>query len=260
MSDLTKFDFLESVRNRTTDQFKDKPVWDKYLQLMSYELEEIQANVEKLLQARDIDVAVGVQLDVLGRIVGIPRTLKSFELYEYFGFDGAVAAETFGSLSNEDGGFFRSLNSAVGGDYVLTDNSYRFFIKAQIIKNAAKSTPEEVVKFMSFLFGDNTKIYYKGGDAKMTIFFGKELNSFEKNLLNFYSTTNGYSSRFIMKTIGVGIAFATFQPQNVFAFQGFPNAKGFASTVESFGDSWGDEWGGGTALELGGVFATSLTY
>lgn len=265
MAEITVFDFLESVRNRTTEQFKEKEVWDSYLQLMTAEIEQVQENIVKMLRARDIDVAVGVQLDIIGRIVGIPRLLASFELYEYFGFEGAIAAETFGSLSNEDGGFFRSLNSAVGGDYVLSDDAYRFFIKAQIVKNRTNSTPDELLDFMSFLFGEDTKIYYKGGGAKMTIFFGRELSDFEKNLLNFYVTNKGFSSRFIMKTLGVSLDFATFDQNRFFAFQGFPNARGFGTrnlSDSGFGRNFGSDWSTkfGSQSATGGILATQLRY
>lgn len=256
--DLKEIDFLESVRERNTEEFKDKTVIDKYLQLMTMPLQEAHEQIKKMLVVRDIDVAVGLQLDVIGRIVGINRLLNSFDLYEYFGFEGELNADTFGSVSNEEGGFFKSLNSAIGGDFLLSDEAYRFFIKAQVIKNSTASTPDQLLDFMSFLFGADTKVYYRGGGATMTILFGRELDSFERNILLFYNTEQGYRSRFIIKTLGVGVNFGTFDQNNFFAFQGFPNAKGFGELKDSYGYDYGNDFSGRSLESSGGKLATLL--
>ena len=258
MSSFKEINYLEEMREKTTEQFK-KENFDKLLQLAAEPISEVQDNIKKFLESRDIDKAVGLQLDVIGRIVGISRYLDSFDLFEYFGFEGAVSAETFGSTENELGGFFKSLNSAAGGDYVLSDEAYRFFIKAQIIKNSTASTPNELLNFMSFLFGEDVKIYYKGGGATMQILFGRELDSFEKNLLFFYSNEQGYQSRFIIKTLGVGIKFGTFNQENFFAFSGVPNAKGLGKKKDSYGYDYGSDFSGPAIDKMGGTIATYLS-
>lgn len=255
-------DFLGDMRERTTYQFKDKIVFDKYLQLFSSQLEDIQTVLKQLLQNRSIDEAVGAQLDVIGEIVGQPRTLINLDVYEYFAFLGYPNGETYGDLNDPSaGGVWYSQGSPVAGSYTLDDNTYRLFIKSKILKNTTASTPEELLQFLSFLYGD-IPIYLEEGNANFTLFFGRELSTLEMNLLPFVSFDLGYPSRLIPKTIGVGIEFAFFDNNSFFAFQGVPNAKGFGDAVEIEGIGWGEEWGeefGGfedIEIEGGGYFAS----
>ena len=66
------------------------------------------------------------------------------------------------------------------------------------------------------------------GGAEFTALVGKNLTSFEKVLLTYVSTVNGYSSRFVPKPIGVKVNFGSFNYENYFGFLGSPNAKGYA--------------------------------
>lgn len=88
---FTDVDFLAEARENVTEQFKGKVVFDKYLQLLISSLNDVENMFKQLLQQRGLDEAVGEQLDVIGRIVGQPRTLISLELYNYFAFQGYPA-------------------------------------------------------------------------------------------------------------------------------------------------------------------------
>lgn len=252
-------DFLEETRERLTYQFKDKIVIDKYLQLITDQHEEIQQLFIDLLQKRSIDEAIGQQLDVIGEIVGQPRTLINLDLYKYFAFLGYPNGDTYGDLDDPAvGGVWYSQGTPIGGNYTLDDNTYRLFIKSKILKNRTASTPEELLQFLSYLFGD-IRIFLREGDAEFTLFFGRQLSQLERNLLTFTSYELGYPSRLIPKTIGVGINFGYFQEEAFFAFQGVPNAKGFGDLNESYGwgNNWSLDWGGNTTGGVvGGYFAS----
>lgn len=86
----------------------------------------------------------------------------------------------------------------------------------------------------------------------MVINFGRELSTFERNLLSYVSYSEGYPSRLIPKTIGVGIEYASYDPESVFAFEGFPNGKGFA-------DADGEGVGGLHGAVLGVVGRQKMT-
>lgn len=81
-------DYLDKIRGLVTFQFENSPVFDKYLQLMSLELEDVQKVFKDLLELRSIDTAEGVQLDIIGKIVGQDRVLIDVNLLEFFGFQG----------------------------------------------------------------------------------------------------------------------------------------------------------------------------
>src|SRR5690606_29348565 len=135
----------------------------------------------------------------------------------------------------------------LGGNYRLDDETYRLFIRSKILKNRTASTPEELISFLTSLFGRNIPIFLReDGNANMTIFFGRELSRLEQNLLNFISYELGYPSKLIPMTIGVGTKYGYFKGDNFFGFQGVPGAKGFGDKdqIKGWGENWDYDWGG----------------
>lgn len=225
---FNEVNFLDDMRSRITEQFKSKTVIDKLLQLEAKNREELQQVFKDLLQLRSIDEARGVQLDIIGRIVGQPRELIGVTLYDYFAYAGYVNGETYGDLSDpSQGGVYYSEGDSLGGNILFDDETYRLYIKSKIIKNQTASTPEELISFVSFLFGQDTPIYLVEGDAHINIFIGRELSALEINLLNFTSYEAGYPTRLIPKTVGVSLNYSSFIPGS-FGFLGVPSAGGFS--------------------------------
>lgn len=232
---FTSIDYLEEARGRVTYAFKDKVVFDKYLELLIDQQLQIQQVFKDLLQKRSIDTATGVNLDIIGEIVGQPRELISADLFTFFGFEGAIGADTFGDgVSPLTGGKFYSFGDAVGGNVLLDDEAYRLFIKAKILKNTTASTPEEFISFVNYLFGTDST-FVAEGQAEYTVFFGRPLTAFEQVLLNYVSTSQGFPSRLIPKTVGVRVNFGYFHHGDYFGFQGAPGAKGFGDLGTSAG-------------------------
>lgn len=257
---LTETDYLTEARGRITEQFKNKDVIDRYLQLLIDQQFKIQTVFKDLLQKRSIDEATGSALDIIGEIVGQPRELISTDLYDFFGFQGALKAGTFGDIGQPAvGSRFYNFGDALGGNVLLDDTTYRLFIKAKILKNRTAATPEEFIAFINFLFGTSTTAILAEGQAEYTVLFGRELSEFEQVLLNYISTAQGYPSRLIPKTVGVRINFGYFLDGDYFGFQGAPGAKGFGEFVGTFGYGLGYGIGYGDSdfsQEGGGVFAT----
>lgn len=229
-------DYLFEARDRITEQFKNKDVLDRYLQLLIDQQDSIQQVFKDLIQKRSIDEATGATLDIIGEIVGQPRELISADLFNFFGFQGALKADTFGDFGVVNvGSKFYDFGTPLGGNVLLDDETYRLFIKAKILKNRTASTPEEFLAFVNFLFGTSTTAIIAEGDAEYTVLFGRELSAFEQVLLNYVSNSQGYPSRLIPKTVGVRINFGWFLAENYFGFQGAPGAKGFGEFVGTFG-------------------------
>lgn len=227
-------DYLAVARSRVTQQFmldsdeSGAQVFDKYLQLLLGGKIELQEVFRQLMQERSIDTAVGAQLDIIGEIVGQPRELIDTALLTFFAFDGYPDAKSYGDLNNPSvGGPYYDINNPLAGNTLLTDEQYRLFIKAKIIKNNTQATPNQFIEFMRFVFGVDLNLIVAEGDAEFTLMIGDELTSFEKVLLNYTSYSSGYPSRFIPKPIGVRVNFGEFIAEDVFGFQGLPNAKGY---------------------------------
>lgn len=231
MSEINSFDvqdYLTVARSRVTDAFTDKDIFDRYLQLLISEKVELQTTFQELMQQRSIDTAVGAQLDIIGDIVGQPRELIDTALLTYFAYLGYTNAASYGDLNDPSlGGPYYSLGNPLAGNTLLTDDQYRLFIKAKIIKNNTNATPNQFIQFMQFVFGVDINLIVAEGNAEFTLMMGRILSSFEKVLLTYTSYSNGYPSRFVPKPIGVRINFGEFDVNNYFGFQGAINAKGY---------------------------------
>lgn len=90
----------------------------------------------------DLDRVTGYRLDVIGRIVGLPRSVPEALAKIFFGFQGHLNSEGFESKSNAayDGAPFYSKFAPAYGPYQLGDNEYRRFLRVKIARNAAAST------------------------------------------------------------------------------------------------------------------------
>lgn len=252
-------DYLTTARDRVTSQFEEQVVFDKYLQLIIDQQSELQDVFKDLIEKRSIDTATGKTLDIIGEIVGQPRELISADLFDFFGFQGALKAGSFGDFGQPQiGSRFYNAGDSLGGNILLDDETYRLFIKSKILKNNTASTPEEFIAFVNFLFG-TTQTFVSEGTAEYIVLFGRELSAFEQVLLNYTSSSLGYSSRLIPKTVGVRVNYGFFQSGNYFGFQGVPGAKGFGEFTGTFGYGLGYGIGYGDSdfsQAGGGVFAS----
>ena len=170
MIPFVETDYLTVARSRYTQQFKDKPVFDAYIKIVIQEIEELQAAFKDLKQLRDLDSAVGVQLDVIGDIVGQPRVLVDYTLFPYFGFDTAPQAKTFGTTADVGiGGYFKSVSDVIGSPFEVDDDTYRFLIRARIAANISNTTPQGVMNALNFILETNDCLIEEVGNAHLVI-------------------------------------------------------------------------------------------
>lgn len=232
IQEVEQIDYLAEAQDRLTSQFQDKEIVNLYLELLIWQQYELQQVFTDLIQKRSIDTATGATLDLLGEIVGQPRELIDADLIEYFAFNGYPLAASYGDLNNSSlGGQYWDLNKSLAGNVLLSDEQYRLFIKAKIIKNTTRATPNEFLNFIKFVFGAPASLILAEGGAEFTILVGKELSAFEQVLLTYVSSSSGYSSYFVPKPAGVRINFGLFPSTDFFAFQGISGAKGYGDLV-----------------------------
>ena len=240
MSEVNPFnveEYLDVARSRITSQFQDKPVIDKYIQLLIDGSEELQLVMKDVMQKRSLDTAEGVQLDIIGKIVGQDRVLVNVDIFDFFGFLGVPNAGGMGDLgSTSVGAVFYDLNNPRFGNITLTDEMYRIFIKAKIAKNITSATPEQVMAFTNFIFGAPSSTVQYEGEAEYTLMIGKELSSLERSLLTYVDTSSNFNSYLIPKPTGVRVNYGVYDGDRFFAFAGTPNAMGFGDLGQAYYD------------------------
>lgn len=195
-NEFIEVDYLEEARSMVTEQFKEKTIFDKYLELLIGGKIELQQVFKDLMQKRSLDTAEGVQLDQIGEIVGQSRTLVNVQI---------MPAQTI----------------------VLDDDAYRIFIRSKIAKNITRATPEDTMANANLIFNTTGSSIQDEGDAAYTLYIGKLLSPLEQSLLNYVIQEDGYITRLIPKPAGVRVNYGNFPADNYFGYQGALNVKGY---------------------------------
>lgn len=230
LNEFTPSDHIQDMRDKVTFAFEESPVFDRYLQTIAMETMELQEVYKQLMQERSIETAIGKQLDILGNIVGQSRQLVNTGTIPFFGFQGATGANSYGDINDRRlGGYFWDINQPRSGSTYLTDEQYRLFIKAKIIKNVTRATPEDVIKFVQFVFGARrVQVSVDEGAEQAVVLVSDDLNDFEMALLAYF-VDDLYRSYFVPKTLGVGIVFGVIPVTEYFAYAGTPDAYGYGT-------------------------------
>lgn len=219
-------------------QYGDKSNAVATITAITEEFELIYNNSNILDFAYDLDNAVGKQLDIIGRIVGINRKVPFAVPKNYFGFEGHLNSYPFGSKFNIVVSYpFRSKFEIPYSDGQLNDNDYRFFIKAKIIKNYATSKNIDsnslsIQNAVDYLF--NGKAYITDNyDMSMTLYIDSSYDSSKLTYLEnldllprpqgvryntFISYQDGITFGFNSFNTGLGSKFAISEPSR-FAFK-----------------------------------------
>lgn len=209
------------AESRLATQFKESTNLINYLKALLVEADNLEQVFQDLLNKRWIDTAEGAQLDIIGAIVGQPRILVDATILSYFGFAPNPGASSFGTISNLSiGGRFRGKDESTTGDRSLTDDEYRTYIKARVIKNSIIPTLPELLSFLKFLF-EVEQIIIIDGYMHYTVQFGRILSANEKAFL--------LSTDLVPKVAAVNVSYQQYEADSAFGFAGIPVSKGFGS-------------------------------
>lgn len=124
-----------------------------------------QATCDGLAQdeadAFNLDTAIGAQLDIIGRIVGVLRNVQGLVIgRDYYSFTDYASVASNGFASYSDAVYPSDIlwitYVAVGGaSYAMTDDEMRNIIKLKIELNTKKSSTENINDILWGFFGSN---------------------------------------------------------------------------------------------------------
>lgn len=237
-------DYLKGAREKYTMAFEDKPVFDKYIQLILSEIEDLQAAFKDLKQLRTLEEAAGVQLDIIGNILGQPRVLLDVDFLEFFGMEGNPRSYRMGDLFSNTGGMFFDLNERMQGSVSLDDETYRIMLRAKVAKNSTRATPEEMMWYLNYVFGTSASFASESSAVVITL-ISDNLTPQQVMLLSYINRSGDYDITLFPKPIGVRMEYGFYDPTQTFAFEDISTAKGFGDLSDPNVD--------------GGLFASLLT-
>lgn len=126
---------------------------------------ELLANgvIFDVLNGYNIDTAVGKQLDIIGKYVGVDRFYQSQDIdFVAFGFSDAFSYEppdVTGYARPADfllkDGTYLSASDVIGTGYSLSDNDFRTLIRLKILLNNSNFSDKEIDDTLFSIFGDS---------------------------------------------------------------------------------------------------------
>ena len=173
------------ARSRVVTQYLDSAKFLAVINALMAWANETEQTLQDVALQSSIDLAEGVNLDVIGDIIGFSRVVDNALPLPFFGFFGQPGVLTFGEETDPSiGARFREELEPATGSTTLTDAEYRPLIRAKILKNVSTATVESLIANAKSLLGVATTIYvYDAGTMEIGIGIGKLLTTVEQALL-----------------------------------------------------------------------------
>lgn len=195
---------LDSYLALVTSQHRPAPRFTASLAAVLQPMLDLQTVARSLPAEFDLDLAVGVQLDAVGRWVGLSRYIPIPLANVFFSLDDEVLGL---DLANWSIPFFPST-----GLTRLDDDSYRMYLHLKIAANQWDGRAATALEVLSPAFPHNAVLIEDRMDMTMIIAIaGPPLTAVERSLLR-----NGYLP---MRPMGVGVDYlVSSAPAPMFAF------------------------------------------
>lgn len=181
-----------------------------------------------LLDIRDgysVDTAVGVQLDIIGKYVGVDRFFNVTDPVDYFSFTDYTendpdSEQKYGLTDYADFDEFQfngtlNYNSLITVENRLNDTDYRVIIKLKIVQNNSNHSHKSIDDSMWEFFQESVRPSSVGG-MQMVYFISGDKNSIiqaslEKNILP--------------RPMGVGVTLINDADKNFFGFTTYSDVE-----------------------------------
>jgi len=170
---------LANVPDRIYAQYRNKPKAVAWFDIARRLGGDLDAAAQAVRNSYDIDTAEGEVLDVIGRIVVVPRSFLA---------DVPMSPGLFALTDGDEFGDTEAMFSplTISQDQELADDLYRIVIRAKIIKNTGDATIENILYGMNFLL-PNAQVLRVADGENMTFsieFYGEISNLERFALLN----------------------------------------------------------------------------
>jgi len=157
-------DLVNYYTNLLIIQYHDKPKAQATIQLLG---ETMLANgvLLDVQNGYDVDTAVGVQLDVIGKYVGVDRFFSEIDLTNFFGLvlDSQIGSLPtsppvwgFGTQATFDNYDYNGIvvyNDLITSENALSDDNFRILIKLRILQNNSNYSDAQINTEMWDTFG-----------------------------------------------------------------------------------------------------------
>jgi hypothetical protein len=176
--------------SRVIKQFQNSLNFLAYITALLAQNDTCEDLLQSMYELPSIQAMSGVNLDVIGRIVGISRDIPNAITLSYFGWselstgDPDTGAEPWGELDQPGiGGRWYDLGDPLLATTILPDAEYRLLLLAKIVKNSSKGSGPEIENLLAFLFSVSLVNVVDYGSMEIGLQIGRPLSQTEQAML-----------------------------------------------------------------------------
>lgn len=154
--------------DKITSLYKTKPNFMAWLNVLLTPFNDCATLMNEMYQYFDLDSATGVQLDYLGKIIGIKRVivLSTADIDDIVDIDSVLDIDTLSVSSGQ-----------------LVDDDYRFLLKATIIMNTWDGTIPSLYERWQTIFPSQAINIYDNQDMTITVTLAGNYTDVQKSLI-----------------------------------------------------------------------------
>jgi len=220
--------FIKEYLDLLIFQYIDKPKAKADIETIAGQFGRVFDFYNSFFDAFDIDQATGDQLDIIGKIVGLPRSVPFVLAKNRFGFDGDTSARGMADFFDDsiESAPFYDFYEAEYTSQQLDDFDYRFFIKAKISQNVVSAYMINHIErdrislqdIIIYLFGSDAYLI-DNQNMTMALYVGLSVDEQRLILIN--------QLGLLPRPQGVSYSVIAQGGLDAFGFQDDPNALGF---------------------------------
>jgi hypothetical protein len=170
-------DHVGRAKARVINEYRGKPRMVNWLTLLpEVANQSIEPAIDQVYASYDVDLVTGELLDVIGRIVGIPRPILRGAAYDVFGYAGNDSYTNFNVAPY--------IGDGAEVDLPLNNDLYRKLIKAKIARNVSDGTSDSIIQLLEIVIGVKVTALNSNGDKSFDIGIASELDNTTQYLLD----------------------------------------------------------------------------
>lgn len=170
-------DHVARAKSRVINEYRSKPRMTKWLTMLpEIANEQLERALDQVYGSYDVDTVSGEQLDVIGRIVGVPRPILRGAAYDVFGYSGNDTYTNYNVAPY--------IGDGAMVDTPLNNDLYRKLVKAKIARNVSDGTIDSIIELVEMIIDIKVTALIDSGDMTFDIGIASELDNTTEYLLN----------------------------------------------------------------------------
>lgn len=163
-------DHVERAKSRIINEYRNKQRMVDWLTMTPVIANQnLESPLDRIYRSYDVETVIGEELDIIGRIVGVPRPILRAAEFDVFGYLGND------SYTNYNISPYIGDGEAI--DAPLNNDLYRKLIKAKIARNISDGTADSIIQLLEIIIGVKVTALVSNVDKSFDIGVASKLDN-----------------------------------------------------------------------------------